>query len=110
MTINVSSNEARNSLGRLLRLASEENEEVVIRVRGEPTAVLVSYAAYEQLTQLKRIQKAQEALAKIQAARDRVQAKVQDLPPEEAYRQAGFGEQAIQELLAHEQQAVEPGA
>lgn len=108
MTISVSSNEARNSLGRLLRLASEENEEVVIRVRGEPTAVLVSYAAYEQMAQWKRIQKAQEALAKIRAIRARVQAKVQDLSSREAYRQAGFGEQAIRELLASEQQAAQP--
>ena len=49
MTIIVSSREARNSLGRLLRLGSEENEEVVIKVRGEPTAVMVSYAQYEKM-------------------------------------------------------------
>ncbi|MXZ19841.1 MAG: type II toxin-antitoxin system Phd/YefM family antitoxin [Caldilineaceae bacterium SB0665_bin_25] len=36
---NVSSSEARKRLGRFLNLASEENEDVVIKVRGEPTSV-----------------------------------------------------------------------
>ena len=49
MTIIVSPSEARNSLGRLLRQANEENEEVVIKVQGEPTAVMVSYAQYEKM-------------------------------------------------------------
>ena len=72
MTISVTSSEARKSLGKLLHLASEENEEVVINVRGEPTAVLVSYSQYEQLTKEREARKREEALRLLRSARARV--------------------------------------
>ena len=99
MTVSVSSNEARNSLGRLLRLAQDENEAVVIKVRGEPTAVLVSYAEYEALAELRRARRAAEALELIRQARARVQERSGEIPPEEIYRQSGFGPQATDEIL-----------
>ena len=102
MTISVSSSEARKSLGKLLNLASEENEEVVIEVRGEPTAVIVSYSQYEQLKEEKEARKREEALRLLRSARARVQERMEGVSPEEAYRMAGFGENAIKEILQHE--------
>ncbi|RLT34623.1 MAG: type II toxin-antitoxin system Phd/YefM family antitoxin [Chloroflexi bacterium] len=102
MTISVSSNEARNRLGKLLRLAAEKNEVVVIRVRGEATAVLVSYADFEEFTRLKKAQRASEALEKIRAVRDRVQTQTADLSEREAYQLAGFGGQATEDIIQHD--------
>ena len=69
MTISVSSSEARKSLGKLLILAREKDEEVVIKVRGEPTAVIVSYSQYEQLIKDKEARKREEALRLLRSAR-----------------------------------------
>ncbi len=102
MTISVTSSEARKSLGKLLHLASEENEEVVINVRGEPTAVIVSYSQYEQLTLEREARKREEALRLLRSARARVQERMEGVSREEAYRMAGFGENVIKEILRHE--------
>ena len=102
MAISVTSSEARKSLGKLLHLASEENEEVVIKVRGEPTAVIVSYSQYEQLTLEREARKREEALRLLRSARARVQERMEGVSDEEAYRMAGFGENAIKEILRHE--------
>lgn len=72
MTINVSSSEARKRLGRFLNLASEENEDVVIEVRGEPTAVIVSYSQYEQMARDREDDKRKEALRLLRNTRARV--------------------------------------
>jgi len=103
MTVSVSSNEARNGLGRLLRLAAEKDEEVVIEVRGKPTAVLVSYADYQELVRWKKSQQAMIALEKIRAARASVLARTADLSEADAYRLAGFGEQSTAEIVRHDQ-------
>jgi len=102
MTINVSSSEARKRLGRFLSLASEENEDVVIEVRGEPTAVIVSYSQYEQMAREREDEERKEALWLLRNTRARVQEKMGGVSREEAYRMAGFGENAIKEVIRHE--------
>ena len=102
MTISVTSSEARKNLGKLLRLASEEDEDVVINVRGEPTAVLVPYAKYEEMPKRTKAIGSDEAIRLIRKARARVQERMGHVSDEEAYRMAGFGENAIKEILQHE--------
>lgn len=103
MTTIVSSNEVRNSLGRLLKLAADENEEIVIKVRGEPKAALLSYADYEKWVEMNQRQKGIEALQKIRAVREQILQKTAPLSDAEAYQLAGFGEQATEEILRVEQ-------
>ncbi len=103
MTTIVSSNEVRNSLGKLLKLAADSNEEIIIKVRGEPTAAILSYAEYEAWLEMKKRQKALEALEKIRAVREQTLKNTPDLSEEEAYRLAGFGEKATEEILRQEQ-------
>jgi len=100
----VSSNEARNNLGKLLRLVTKDDTEVVIKIRGEPTAVLISYAEYEELNRLKKLLKRQQALEKLRTIRQRVQESTTELSDQERYQLAGFGEPASQEIMLHEQQ------
>ena len=106
MTINVSSSEARKRLGRFLNLASEENEDVVIEVRGEPTAVIVSYSQYEQMAREREDKKRKVALRLLRNARARVQENMDGVSREEAYRMAGFGENAIKEIIRHEDEVA----
>ena len=108
MLTSVSSNEARNSLGKLLRMVSKA-EEVVIKVRGEPTAVLISYAEYEEINKLKKLQKRWQALEQIRAVRERVQKRTNGLADSEAYQLAGFGENAIKDMIQYDERVVTPG-
>ena len=101
MTINVSSSEARKRLGRLLNLASEKNEDVVIEVRGEPTAVIVSYSQYEQMAREREDETRMEAIRKLRQVRSRVQENMGGVSREEAYRMSGFGENAIREIIQY---------
>ncbi len=102
MTINVSSSEARKRLGRLLNLASEKNEDVVIEVRGEPTAVIVSYSQYEQMAREREDETRMEAIRQLRKVRSRVQENMDGVSREEAYRMSGFGENAIREVIKYE--------
>lgn len=102
MTINVSSSEARKRLGRLLNLARENNEEVVIEVRGEPTAVIVSYSQYEQMAREREDETRMEALRQLRKVRSRVQENMGGVSREEAYPMSGFGENAIREIIRYE--------
>jgi prevent-host-death family protein len=106
----VSSNEARNHLGKLLSMVSKDEEEIVIKVRGEPTAVLISYTEYEMLTKLKKLQKRWQALEKLRAVRARVQKRTGDLSDSDAYGLAGFGENARKDLLQYEERITTSGA
>lgn len=105
----VSSNEARNSLGKLLSMVAKDEEEIVIKVRGEPTAVLISYAEYEVLNKLKKLQKRWQALEKLRAVRERVQKRTDELSDNEVYRLAGFGENARNDMRQYEEQIAIPG-
>ena len=104
MSKTVTSSQARENFGELLRLASEENEEVVVTLRREPTAVLISYGEYEELERLRNLEKRLEAVEKLRAIRQRVQDRIKDdnLSIEEAYQLADFGEETIKNTLASE--------
>lgn len=99
MALTVSSNEARSNLGNLLKTTSEE--EVVIAVRNKPTAVLISYADYEEFQRLQKMQKRLAGLQKMRELKARTQQGIQEIPQATLYREAGMtDEDAIAELLA----------
>ena len=52
-----------------MTISVSSSEEVVIKVRGEPTAVIVSYSQYEQLIKDKEARKREEALRLLRSAR-----------------------------------------
>ena len=105
----VTSSEARDQFGGLLKWTQENQDEVVVKLRGEPAAVIMSYDAYEEVTQLRRLQKRQQAWQKLQAIRQRVQQRVkdEDLSAEEAYLLSGFDEEAAQNLIEQDRQLAE---
>ena len=64
--------------------------------------VLVSYADFEEFTRLKKAHRASQALEKIRAVRERVQAQTAEFSESEAYQLAGFGKQATAEIIQHD--------
>jgi prevent-host-death family protein len=84
MTRTVTATEAKNRLGALLRVVSEEGEEVIVENRGEPVAVFLPMAGYDEWRELReeaRRRAIWERLRCVQAELDRQNS---DLSTEEA--------------------------
>ena len=80
----VSTREAQNRLSSLIGWVNEHNESVIVEKRGAPTAVLISYAEYEVLQEMKERQRRQLLLAKMRDLRARVSARNPDIGEAEA--------------------------
>ena len=102
----VTASEAQSRFGSLLQWATEHSEGVIVERRGKPSAAIISYAAYEELTRLRTMEKKRQALETLKILRRRVQRQNTDLSAEEAYRAAGFGEAIIRETLAKDDDIV----
>lgn len=96
MPTTVSANEAKTRLDALLGDVDDRGDEVIVERHGRPTAVLMSYAAYEEVRALReREQRRQaEAVARLLALEERVAAQNQDITEEEAI--------ALADQLSHE--------
>ena len=80
----VSTREAQNMLSSLIGWVNEHNEAVIVEKRGAPTAVLMSYAEYESLQEVKEQQRRQLLLAKMRDLRARVSVRNPELDEAEA--------------------------
>ena len=95
----VTASEAQSRFGSILQWAIEHSEDVIVERRGKPSAAIISYAEYEELTRLRKTEKKRQTLETLQIIRRRVQRQNTDLSAEAACRAAGFGEAIIQETL-----------
>ncbi|MBI3942896.1 MAG: type II toxin-antitoxin system Phd/YefM family antitoxin [Chloroflexi bacterium] len=82
MSKTISATEAKNKLGSLISWVLEHEDEVIVESRGEPKVVIVPFAEYEAFKQVKEQARRQEALARLEALREQVSARNQDLTPE----------------------------
>jgi prevent-host-death family protein len=105
----VSSTEAKTQFGTLLKWASETNDEVIVKLYGEPRAVILPYHEYEELLKLRKQEQKRKVLAALDELRKEVRRQNPDLIAEEAYRLAGFGEEVIQNTLAKDKELAEAG-
>lgn len=105
----VSVTEAQAKLSSLLQWTNETQDGIVVARRGKPTAAIISYQDFEELTRLRRLEQKRQALEALRALRARVQARVQhtDLTDEAAYRLAGLGEEVIQDTLEKDETLAE---
>ena len=92
----VSAAEAKNRLGSLLGYVADEGDEVIVESHGKPKAVIMSYAAYEQVRELRERQRRADALARLRALQERVSERNQDLSFAEA---EAIAEDVSQEAL-----------
>ena len=80
----VSSVEAKNRLGSLLGYVADEGDEVIVESHGKPKAVIMSYAAYEQVRELREQRRRADALERLRALQHRVSERNSDLSFDEA--------------------------
>ena len=95
----VSSSEAQNNFGAMVQWAEENQDKVVVERRGKPAAVIISYETYQKFEELSEQERRRKAFAALEAIRVQVAARNPDLTDEEAYRLAGFSEEAVQSTL-----------
>lgn len=95
----ISSTEAQAQFGSVVKWARENNDEVIVKLYGEPAVVLMPYAEYAKLEKLRQQETKRNALKALDAMRRQVQADNPELTAEEAYRLAGFSEDIIRETL-----------
>ena len=80
----VSASEAKNRLGAVMAWARAHRDDVVIESRGKPAVVIMPFEQYEELQHLRDQARRQEALARLDALRERVSARNADLSDEAA--------------------------
>ena len=107
MTKTISASDAQARLGSMLKWAEENQDTVIIERRGKPAGVLISYDEYEELEKLRKQEVGRQALMALRALRQEVQANNSDLSAEEAYRLAGFSEEAIQSTLEKDKELAQ---
>ena len=90
----VSANEAKNRLGSLLGYVSDEGDEVIVETYGKPRAVIMSYAAYQEVQALRGQKQRADALERLRRLHERTAARNQDLTDEAAIE--------IADRVAHE--------
>ncbi len=95
----VSSTEAKSRFGELLKWANESKDKVIVKLYGEPAAVIISYAEYEEVEKLRKREQKRKAFEALDALRQEARRQNPDLTTEEAYRLAGFSEEVTQETL-----------
>ncbi len=95
----VSASEAKNRLGALIGWCLQNKDEVIVENRGAPKVVLMPFAEYEQMKEIKEEARRRDALAKLRGLRDRVRARNQDLREEEADALANrFSREIIEDM------------
>ncbi|MCX6046845.1 MAG: type II toxin-antitoxin system Phd/YefM family antitoxin [Chloroflexi bacterium] len=68
----VSSTEVQNKFATLMQWANDNHDSVVIEVRGKPKAAIISYADYEELLRLRKLEQKRKALAALDALRKEI--------------------------------------
>lgn len=102
----ISATELRTQFGATLDWVIENNREAVITRYGKPSAVLLPYAVYQRLEALQQRDRKRQAVAQLEAIRAQIAEQNPDIDPVEAYREAGFSEEAIEEMLHTDENAT----
>ena len=99
MTRVISSKEAQRNFDEIAQWAEENREDVVVERLGKPAVAIIPYTEYESFQQMREAKRRNEILKEIEEIRQEVASGNTDLTPEEAYRLAGFSEEAIQNMV-----------
>ena len=75
----VSASEAKTKFGSIVGWTVDNKDEVIVESRGHPKAVIMAFEEYQELMGLRQKSLRQQALAELEALRDKVQARNQDL-------------------------------
>ncbi|HEV2107105.1 MAG TPA: type II toxin-antitoxin system Phd/YefM family antitoxin [Thermomicrobiales bacterium] len=92
----VSSNEAKQHWRSLLGYVNEHGDEVIVEHHGRPTAVIMSYAAYEEVQTLREQNRRASVLSRLRSLEDRLGTQNRDLTEAEAME---LGDRFSHELI-----------
>jgi prevent-host-death family protein len=104
----VSSTEAKSRFGELVKWTTNNKDAVIVKLYGEPAAVLMSYKEYEEVERLRWREKKREALESLKLLRREARRQNPGLTAAEAYRQAGLSEEVIEETLQSDKKWAAP--
>jgi prevent-host-death family protein len=98
----VSASEAQNKFGTVVAWVLDNQREVVIESRGEPTVVIMPFDEYEETQRLKQQARRRDAFERLRALRQRVRARNQDITTEDQALQIGdeLAREAMKSLVA----------
>ena len=100
----VSATEAKNRLRALIGWVSRNRDEVIVESHGEPTAVIISFAEYQRLRELREQARRKTALETLRELRQRTLASNADLSPGEADALAdAFSRDLVDDLVSRGQ-------
>ena len=69
----VTASEAKNRLGALIRWALTNEDEVIIKSRGNPKVVIMPYQQYQTVIEMREQAQRRQALAQLEALREQIQ-------------------------------------
>ena len=100
MSRTISATEAKAKLSALINWAIKNRDEVIVESHGNPKAVIISYAAYEQFKEFQEQERRKELLAQLETLAAEVQKRNRDLSEEEAEQLADrFTRETIEEMV-----------
>ena len=96
----VSVSEAKNQLSAMMDWAVESGEEVVVKSRGEPKVVILSYSEYQEFLALREQARRKEALRELELLAEQIWAQTSDLSEEEVEQLAEeISQETIQRMV-----------
>jgi len=97
----VSATEAKTAFGSLVDWAATTKDDVIVESRGRPKVVIVAFEEYQRLSELRERARREEALARLEALRERTAARSADLSADEVSELADrVTREAIRRLIA----------
>lgn len=98
VTRKISATEAKNRLGAYLKMATEDGDAVIVENRREPSAVIISFEAYQRLRAAQTMLDRQRRLAELDRIAELQAERNSDLTEETA-------DALIQQYLAEDREA-----
>ncbi len=97
----ISSNDAKQRWGSVVSYVTDQDDEVVVESHGKPTAVVMSYAAFQVVQALREQQRRRDILDRLRSLEGRLAAQNHDLSEADAMALADrFSHELIDDLAA----------
>ncbi|MFZ1755873.1 MAG: type II toxin-antitoxin system Phd/YefM family antitoxin [Caldilineaceae bacterium] len=97
----VTATDAKTNFGAMLDWTVTEQDQIIVQSHGQPKAAILNYAAYTRYVEMTEKERRQQALKDLEALRERVRARNQDLTDEQAMELAArFTRDVVNDMIA----------
>src|SRR4051794_15617213 len=83
MTKTISASEAKNRFGSVIGWAADQGDTVIVESHGEPKVVILPYAEYEKIQEMREQIRRTEVLARLERLAEKVRARNPDIETDE---------------------------